>query len=162
MREFLVPAALLCVTFALRPPLQGGAYRITDVRAHLYYPELGTFDTTNITSQYKPTLWNTIIGEGRAQAPSQATLVLVQISGIWLSRSKPPRLHMIVSPEGRRPILDRTVDLSHFFSERRFIWVPFIVFGTGCGTAHITSSLLDENGAQVQSRVDTIPFECGE
>src|SRR5712692_7036868 len=114
MRGFLVPAALLWVTFAVRPPLQGGAYRITDVRAHLYYPELGTFDTTNITSQYKPTLWNTIIGEGRAEAPSQATLVLVQISGIWLSRSKPPRLHMIVSPEGRRPLLDRTVDLSQF------------------------------------------------
>jgi len=162
MRWFLGPAALVCLTFSLRPPPQGGAYRITDVRAHLYYPELGTFDTTNITSQSNPTLWNTIIGEGRAQAPSQATLVLVQMSGTWLSRSKPPRLHTIVSLEGRRPFLDRTVDLSQFFSERRFIWVPFVVFGTGCGKVRIISSLLDENGAQVQSRVDTIPFACGE
>jgi hypothetical protein len=162
MRWSLGPAALVCVTFALRPPLQGSAYRITDVRAHLYYPELGTFDTTNITSQYKPILWNTIIGEGRAQAPSQATLVLVQMSGTWLSGSKAPRLHVIVSPEGRRAFLDQTVDLSQFFSEQRFIWVPFIAFGTGCGSVRITSSLLGENGAQVQTRVDTIPFECGE
>jgi hypothetical protein len=53
-------------------------YRITAVKAMLFYDGNATF-SRDVLAKPDFTFWNTIIGEGDAEAPSNSTLILVEV-----------------------------------------------------------------------------------
>ena len=163
LRLLLALGAIVWFAESATPRAHTAPYTIADIRAHLYYQESGTFDTTNITSEASPTLWNTIIGEGGAKSPSGATLVLVRVDGSWLSGAHPPRLRVTVRGDSGGPVLlQQTATLSALFTERPSVWVPFIAFGTGCRVVRVSPALLDARGGTQSTLERSIPFECGE
>src|SRR5262245_52812574 len=55
-------------------------FAVAGIQAHLFYESSGKVDERDLVSG-GVTLWNTIIGEGEANAPSNTTLVIVELSG---------------------------------------------------------------------------------
>jgi len=154
--------SLLCLSPGAPSRTASAPYHITEIRAHLYYQETGGFDTTDLISDTSVALWNTNFGQGNDNA-SGATLVLVRVDGNWTSWGTKPHLLVRVEFDSGGPVLsERNVDLRSLFSERHSVWVPYIVYGTGCGTIRITATLLDEHALTLDTLSKTIPFECGE
>ncbi len=137
-------------------------HAVTDMRAYLYFQETGTIDSLNVIdgAPSRVHLWNTIIGEGSAGLPSAATMVLVNVTGQFLSRT--PGSLRLIAKVGDRVLLRRDVPFETFFTERRSAWVPFIVYNTGCGALTLTASSLAANGSVESTLTKTIAFDCGE
>src|SRR5438552_2628092 len=55
-------------------------YKISGIKAMLFYDGKGTF-SRDVLAKPDFSFWNTIIGEGDAEGPSNSTLVLIEISG---------------------------------------------------------------------------------
>ena len=86
-RNHVAIAALLGLMISARPLLgrvphtsAAPEYRISDLRAQLFFSERGTF-SDDLLKRKDLSLWNTIIGAGDAGGPSSATLLIVEVSG---------------------------------------------------------------------------------
>jgi hypothetical protein len=71
--------ASLPVSAASRSSNGAAPYKITGVQATLFYDTKGTF-SRDVLAAPAFTFWNTVIGEGDAEAPSNSTLVLRRIT----------------------------------------------------------------------------------
>ncbi len=65
---------------AVRPVSSAPPYKISAIKALLFYDGKGTF-SRDVLAKPEFTFWNTIIGEGDAEGPSNSTLVLVEVTG---------------------------------------------------------------------------------
>ena len=149
------------------------AYRVASLAAFLFHETTGTIDTLDLLApRDRGSLFNTNIGGGLAHgSPSGATVVLVQLTGPFHHdetghRSGPftddtsHTLQLTADVDGRT-LLQRAVRLRSLFSEERQVWVPFIVYGTGCGALKLTAILM--RNRQPEATLDrSITFECGE
>ena len=154
---------LLLGMIALSAPNQeGGKYSVAAIHAHLYYHATGKTNPTDLLDGRSHALWNTIIGEGEAREPSAAIMVLVDLTGRWFAERE-GRLRLTVT-DRKKTLLDQTLELDLWFTERGKVTLPFFVCGTGCEHIEITATLEDLPASQVDTRTvtKTIPFECGE
>ncbi len=82
LSKFIAPILLVLIfvftASALGPVLATPPYKITSIQAKLFYHDKGTF-SRNVLAKPDFGFWNTIIGEGDAEGPSEATLVLVEV-----------------------------------------------------------------------------------
>lgn len=153
-----------CVVVALIGALVGSAAsaevgdgkRIAAVRAYLFYQETGTFGDVDLFGDFVA-LWNSPIGEGAAESPSGATLVLVDLLGDFGGDA---RLEATFTSDGSRPRRE-SVELSSFFSETTKRTVPFVVYGTGCDPLTMLMRLVGEEGDE-ETTVRELQFRCGE
>jgi hypothetical protein len=134
-------------------------YRIAALRAHAYYPELAQFDERDFFDP-KLALWNTITGAGDARAPSEATLVVVELTGDFATQPR-GKVELRALDEGGHEIHRSSVPLMFLFSEKRRVHVPFLVWGTGCGDLTLQAKL-DVEGGSRDARSGVIGFRCGE
>ena len=140
-------------------PAAPAAYRISAIRAFLYYHDTGTFDDRDAASG-KVALWNTIIGEGDAKAPSQTTLVQVELSGPSFSNIS-GTLEIVVSAE-KQKLVRQKLDAGGFFAENSpRIVIPVLVHGTGCTELKIDVTFTTPDKKKLKKRGD-VPFSCGE
>ena len=137
----------------------GGEDRVTSVRAFLYYHDKGEFSRQDLLSGYMA-LWNVIGGEGDAEAPSSAMLVLVSVQRPSGMTRTDARIKLTVRA-GTKVLSTQEVSLRPFFSELRTIEVPFLVYAIGCERLEIIATLEERNGAS-SSLTRIAEFRCGE
>jgi len=135
-----------------------GAIRLAGFSAHLFYEPLGKVDPRDLVER-KIVRWNTIIGEGEAEAPSNTTLVVVKLAGGPFLTGMKGTLSFKAKNDGK-VLRSETVSLSSFFGEDESLAIPFVVTGTGCGRIELTAELKTPKGHQ--AKTETLVYPCGE
>jgi hypothetical protein len=155
--SLLVPFAKLEAA-AQRTP-SPAPYKITAIKALLFYDGTGTFSRDVLT---KPdfSFWNTIIGEGDAEGPSNSTLVLVEVTGSPSPNDpSPSRGVAFTATGGGKVLLKKTTHIGLFGDGGKF-YAAFLLHDTGCQPIKLSARIIGQ--AQPSSVVKTIPFACGE
>lgn len=162
--SWLTIAAVVSVTISARPlpgnvapAFAAAEYRISDLRAQLFFSDRGTF-SDDLLKRKNLALWNTIIGEGDAGGPSSATLVVVEVSGPPGSYPDGRRVELAVRT-ARKEILRRQSSLGVLGPDGH-AYAAFWLYDTGCEPLRISTALLGQ--VEPTRRVATIPFHCGE
>ena len=149
------------------------AYRVASMRVFLFHETTGTIDTIDlVVPRDRGELFNTNIGEGLAHgSPSGAVVVFVKLTGPFhvdeTGHLSPPfaidttrSLRLNAQIDGRT-VLERAVRLRSLFSEEHQIWVPFLLYGTGCGELKLTATIL--RNREPEAALDrSIFFRCCE
>ncbi len=128
--------ALPILALLLSPPLAAQdttAYRVASMRVFLFHETTGTIDTIDL-----------VVPRDRGPFALDTTRSLrleAQIDG--------------------RTVLERAVRLRSLFSEEHQVWVPFLLYGTGCGELKLTATIM--RARQSEAALDhSIFFRCGE
>lgn len=148
-------AAVTLAGAALAQQSAGGSYRIAGIQAKLFYETKGTF-SRDLLSGSKFTLWNTVIGEGDAEAPSNATLVLVEVQAKPGSYDDKRNVSLRATAENE-VLVDRTVPLGVVGKDGK-LFAAFWLYDTGCVPVKLTARLTGQKVAVTR----TILFHCGE
>ena len=133
--------------------------RITEVRAFLYYQGKGEFSRQDLLSGYM-VLRNVIIGEGDAEAPSAAMLVLVTVGPPVRVDRDIPFLKLTVK-YAKGTAFNQEVSLGPFSNLKSPIKVPFVIYNTGCERLEIVA-VLRIGSRRLGSLSRTAEFKCGE
>jgi hypothetical protein len=134
-------------------------YKITAIKAMLFYDGSATF-SRDVLAKPNFTFWNTIIGEGDAEAPSNSTLVLVEVAGNPSRNEAPPsRKVELTATIPRKLPFKRTVDIGLFGDGGKF-YAAFWLYETGCQPVTLVARIIGQTPTSVVTR--KIPFECGE
>ena len=160
--RFFVTTLLVLLTLSTHSPASAVTaappYKITAVKAMLFYNERGTF-SRDILAEPPFALWNTIIGEGDAEAASTSTLVLVEVTGKSNPDEPPPaRKVEFTATAGAKVLVKRTYEIS--LGEAGKFYAPFWIYDTGCGHIKVAARIVGQAQASAVSK--TLPFECGE
>jgi hypothetical protein len=147
-----VAASAVSTAFAAEAP------KIAAIRAQLYFEGSGKF-SEDVLESGEPTLWNTIIGEGGAGAPSNFTLVTVEVQGKDVAVGA---LKVQITARGykRKIVGQRTIDVS-LYDEKTKFFAPLWLYDTGCDEIEISARLIGK-GVATTTVKETIPFKCGE
>ena len=134
-------------------------YKITAIKALLFYDGTATF-YRDVLAKPDFTLWNTIIGEGDAEGPSNSTLILVEVTG-KPSPNEPARSRRVAftAIAAGEVLLKRTTHIGLFGDGDKF-YAAFWLYDTGCGPIKVSARIIGQ--AQPSSVSRTIPFACGE
>lgn len=132
--------------------------KITAIRAQLFYETNGKF-SQDILAAKDFALWNTIIGEGSAEAPSSSTFVTVEISGKDVPVGS-LKVEIIATGNKNRLIQRKLTGVEIYDNRTKFI-APFWLYDTGCEPVKISARLVGK-GAPATVVAKTIPFACGE
>ena len=144
--------------FAIRPASPPPPYKVTGIKAMLFYDGKGTF-SRDVLAKPDFSFWNTVIGEGDAEGPSNSTLVLVEISGNpSRDEASPPRKIEFTATASGKVVLKRTSDIG-LFANGKF-YAGFWLYDTGCQPIRISARIIGQT--QPSSMSKTIPFKCGE
>jgi hypothetical protein len=129
------------------------------VRAHFYYQGSGTFSDSDLLDPAL-VLRNTIGGEGGdAKEPSGAVLVLVKMSGSFLSGAK-GTIELDASADGQK-FPHQSIPLRSLFSETGTATAPFLIYDSPCWPLKLEIRFVGVPGKPA-SVTRTIPFQCGE
>ena len=163
-KHYVAVAALLGLIISARPLPSRVAhtsvapeYRITDLRAHLFFSDRGTF-SDDLLKRKDLALWNTIIGAGDAGGPSSATLLVVEVSGEPGSYPNGRRVELAVRT-ARKEIFRRQLSLG-VLGPQGHAYVAFWLYDTGCESLTVSTALLGQ--VEPTRRAAAIPFHCGE
>ena len=132
--------------------------KIAAIRAQLYYDTTGKF-SQDILSAKDFALWNTVIGEGSAEAPSTSTFVTIEITGKNVPIGS-LKVEIIATGNKNRLIQRKLIDVE-LFDERTKFFAPFWLHDTGCQPIRIVTRLIGK-GAPAGVVTKAIPFACGE
>jgi len=134
-------------------------YRISAIKAMLFYDGKGTF-SRDVLAGPDFGFWNTIIGEGDAEGPSNSTLVMVEVSGNpSRNEALPSRKVELTATAGGRVLLKRTSEIGLFSDEGKY-YSAFWLYDTGCQPVKLSARIAGQGQASSMSK--TIPFKCGE
>ena len=144
---------------ALSPPAPPAPYKITAIKAMLFYDGKGTFSRDVFT---KPdfSFWNVIIGEGEAEGPSNSTLVLIEVNGHPSRNEASPSRNLEFTATAAGKVVLRRVTRIGLFSDDGKFYAGFWLYDTGCQPIKISARIVGQ--AQPSSMSKTIPFACGE
>ncbi len=141
---------------AVRPVSTAPPYKISAIKAMLFYDGKGTF-SRDVLAKPDFTFWNTIIGEGGG---SNSTLVLVEVTGNPSpNEPSPARKVEFTAVASGKILLKRTTDINLFGDSGKF-YAAFWLYDTGCQPIKITARITGQS--QPSSMSKTIPFACGE
>lgn len=148
---------VLLATMGASPVAAPPPYRIAAMRASLFYSDTGTF-SENILDNPHFTLWNTIIGEGSARGPSEATLVVVEIAGAPGAHAEGRTLQFIAT--SRDTTMVRRRSPIGILSAKGRYFAGFWLHGTGCRRITLSATITGQSPVSRMTKV--IPFACGE
>lgn len=132
-------------------------YRITGVRAQLFYSDRGTF-SGNILADTSKSLWNTVIGEGDSGGPSTSTLIVVEVTGTPGSYEPERSVELTATAEGK--VLLRATQPAAILTQRGKMYAGFWLPDTGCRRVRLAARMRGQTRASEMKR--EIPFQCGE
>ena len=150
----MLSAALVAVSAAAAAE----APKIAAIRAQLYYEGTGKF-SDDVLASGENTLWNTIIGEGGAGAPSNFTLVTVEVTGKDVPQGA-VKVQITARGYKRKIVGQRTSEVSIYDEKTKFI-APLFLYDTGCDEIEISAKLIGK-GVDKATVKKVIPFKCGE
>jgi hypothetical protein len=143
----LLPAAPILGQRAVPP------FRVTAVRAMLFYGQTGTF-SDDLFGPSAPTLQNVTTGEGQ----STAVLVIVEITGLPDSYAPNRRIELTATTRDR-VLLSRRVPPGRPGDDGKF-HAGFWLYDTGCTPVTLDTRV---SGQSENSEVrKTINFKCGD
>jgi len=155
---FLLAIPQLALAKGKGKPPEFAPYTIGGLEAKLFYDGTATF-SRNVLAEPAFRFWNTIIGEGEAEGPSNSTLLLVQVSGNPSEDVIPPRRTVeITAKSGRQTLLKKSMEIGLFKDGKYYaaVWL----YDTGCMPIDVTARLTGQKLRAVAKA--TIPFACGE
>lgn len=159
--SLMATAALLCFLSTVASA-QAAAFKISGIKAMLYYEQTGTF-SKDILADPDISLWNTIIGEGSSGGASSATLVMVEVTGKAGAYETAKKVEMTAAFAGTgrtaHPPVKRTSEIG-ILSDKGKFYVPLWLYDTGCSHVTITARITGQR--QASSMQKTIKFDCGE
>lgn len=134
-------------------------FKITAIKAMLFYDGSATF-SRDVLAKPDFTFWNTIIGEGDAEAPSNSTLVLVEVAGDPSPNEPSPSRKVELTATIRQKLpFKRTVEIGLFGEGGKF-YAAFWLYETGCQPVTLVARIIGQAQPSIVTR--RIPFECGE
>ncbi len=171
-RVMLNSISLTLLTMLAAPVCTGAAgansqklapYKITAIKAMLFYDDQGTF-SNDILSGSGIDLWNTIIGEGSAGGASTSTLIIVELSGKAEAYEPTRKIEFTAtyksSGQNSRPlVVKRTTETGIINNQGKF-FAAFWLYDTGCIPVKLTARMIGQ--AQPSTLSKTIKFACGE
>jgi hypothetical protein len=128
-------------------------FRITAVKAMLYYGQTGEF-SADVFGPSPPTLQNVRTGEGQ----STATLVVVEITG-RPDAYAPTRQVSLTATAARRTLLTKTLAIGRPGEDGKF-HAAFWVYDTGCVPVGLKARLLGQTEDSAIQKM--INFKCGD
>jgi len=128
-------------------------FRITAVKAMLYYGQTGEF-SADLFGPTAPTLQNVRTGEGQ----STSTLVVVEITG-RPDAYAPTRQVSLTATAARRTLLTKTLGIGRPGEDGKF-HAAFWVYDTGCVPVVLKARILGQ--ADDSAIQKTINFKCGD
>lgn len=136
-------------------------YKVAAIKALLFYEGKGTF-SRDVLAKPAFTFWNTIIGEGDAEGPSNSTLVLVEVTGNSSpNEPSPARKVDFTAVASGKVLVKRTASIHLDLSrDSGKFYAAFWLYDTGCNPVKVTASITGQS--QKSSMTRTIPFACGE
>lgn len=132
-------------------------YAIKAVTAYLYYNLTNDF-SENVIDNKKFTLWNTVIGEGSAKGPSNATLVMVKVQGEPGSYAADRKVELTATAGGKT-ILKRETGIS-VLGQSGVSTCAFWLYDTGCVSVTLSARITGQSKPSAMKK--TIDFHCGE
>jgi len=158
--KFIFPAVFLVLLSSFGAFAQGAkvAPRISAVRAQLFYDSTGKFSPDVLASK-DFALFNTIIGEGSAEAASTSTFVTVEISGKNLSVGS-FKVEITATGDKNRVIQKKVIPVEIYDARTKF-FAPVWLYDTGCEKIKISARLIGK-GVPASAVTKTIGFVCGE
>jgi hypothetical protein len=132
--------------------------RVGKIEAFLFYNAKGTW-SENVLAKRDKQLWNTMIGEGWARAPSTVTLVKVRVDG-HEEAAPNNEVKIQIQELGKNPkvLVDEKVHAR--LGKMGIDYFPYLLKDTGCAPIEISAQLVAY--ADSKPVKETIPFECGE
>jgi hypothetical protein len=137
-------------------------YKITAIKAFLYYDQKGTFSENIIDNPDFNTLWNTVIGEGSAGSPSNATMVVVEITGKAGTYEMSRQIEFIATEtdqQGKKTKFKRTCEIG-ILNENGKYFAAFWLYDTGCIPLKLSARIVGQSQASKMEK--KIEFNCGE
>jgi len=164
---FLLLMVSVCLNLTVSAQTRTPPYKITAIKAMLFYDGKGTF-SRDVLAKPDFTFWNTIIGEGDAEGPSNSTLVLVEVTGKPDSDEPLRKIEFTASYQyyirqvARTVSIKRAVEIGSIgsFDKPDKSYIAFWLNNTGCYPIKITARIIGQ--AQPSTMSKTIPFGCGE
>ncbi|HEX8370641.1 MAG TPA: hypothetical protein VF604_19000 [Pyrinomonadaceae bacterium] len=155
--------ALICVSASGQKPY---SFKVSDIKAKLFYDLAGTFSPEDVINDKNFTLFNTVIGEGSAAGMSEATLVLVEVTYGGLDDRNGAQLVFEAKGYKDKLLLRKSLFVSYVDKAAGLKkYVPFILHETGCAEIKLTASLFKDDKPKsplLSKMTKTIPFVCGE
>lgn len=134
-------------------------FKVSRIGAHLYYESTGKM-SRDVLGKPDFILWNTVIGEGAAEAPSNTTLVVVEISCPKEQINVPAKRKLVVKvTQGKKTIESKTLDFP-FVEATGKIHMPVFVYGYNGQPMRVTATITGQR--QVSTLTKTIEFQGGE
>lgn len=144
------------VLSARREP-EAAPYRLSRIRAQLFYSDRGTFSRNILPEPGSPPfeLFNVITGEGGAEGDAEATLVVVEVTGE--PREDSHRSVELTATVDGRVTLRQAVILVPLSDRGRF-FAAFWLYDTGCRPVRLSARLIGRG--QPSTLRAEIPFVC--
>jgi hypothetical protein len=168
MKKVFLILALSQIIFIGKLFAQKPIYSIKNIQAHLFY----NLDNDSDTSKYAGTLseniidkkdfalWNTIIGEGSAQAPSDQLFVIIEILGKGSTNDE--RTLRVTCKSNEKVAIKQETKFSIFTINNKYCYA-MILNDVGCAEVEIVAEIINSKTTKVESSLSKIiDFECGE
>jgi len=139
---------------------------IQSIKAYLFYNQdergnsAGGTMSENIIGNPEFTCWNVIIAEGSAAAPSNNTMVIVEIVSDSASYNSNGKVRLIAR-NGDGKIVYNQEQSFYMIGSGVIYQAPFMLFNTGCEELDLLAELIAEDKV-VSEKSAVIPFACGE
>lgn len=161
MNRSLIPALIvlaMTTTAFAQSPGAAPQYAITGLEAKLFYANSGRF-SANVLGDPKFVFWNTVIGAGSADGPSDNTLLVVTVGGPAKGYGDDLALHVRATAD-TMTLVDRVTPVGEFNTNGNW-YGAYWLYDTGCVPVKIEAwlTLGDETGPVIAK---AIPFRCGE
>ena len=140
--------------------------KIKDIKGYLYYNQnkienkLGGTFSENIIDAKDFTLWNTIIGEGSALAPSDNTMIVVEIIADPNESSINGYVKLTATNDKNKVLFSQEQYYS-IIEKGNTYSAPFMLINTGCETIKLKAQLIKDKKT-VTMLEKSIIFNCGE
>lgn len=129
------------------------AFRITALRAMLFYGQSGAF-SPDVFGPSAPTLQNVRTGVGQ----SSATFIVIEITGRADSYVPTRKIEFTAMAE-KRSLLNKTLELGRFGEDGK-IHAGFWLYDTGCVPVVLKARIVGQADASLVQK--TINFKCGD
>lgn len=139
---------------------------IQSIKAYLYYNQnergntAGGTMSENIIDNPDFTCWNVIIAEGSAAAPSNNTMVVVEIISDSTSYNSNGKVRLTARNSDGKIVSD-IVQSFYMIGSGVVYHAPFMLYNTGCEELELKAELIIENKI-VSEKSALLPFACGE
>jgi len=134
-------------------------FKVSRIGAQLYYESTGK-TSKDVLANSDFSLWNTVIGEGSAEAASSTTLIVIEVSCPKQQINVPSGRRLLVKvTQGKRTIESKSLQFP-FIEATGKVHMPIFVYGYNGQPMKVTATITGQKRASTLTK--TINFQGGE